>query len=814
MFRVALAIVLAAIVAAVIAFGGAAYVFIHYGSDLPDFRQLAAYEPPVVTRIHAGDGRLLAEFAVEKRVFVPMNAIPRRVVEAFLASEDKNFYSHPGIDAVGILRAAVTNLGHVGENRRPVGASTITQQVAKNFLLGNEVSMARKIKEAILAFRIENALSKDRILELYLNEIYLGFGSYGVAAAALNYFNKGLDELSIGEVAFLAGLPKAPSNYNPIRLPEQARARRDYVLGRMVEDGYITSDEMRAAAAGPVKVHRFEGSDVASADYFVEEVRRQLLAQFGEKGLYSGGLSVRTTLDPRLQEIADRTLRAGLIAYDRRHGWRGPLGHVAAGTPWQQQLANLPRLPEMTSWLRAAVVKLDDRGAEVAVEDGKHGEIPMSELRWARETKKDQRLGPPVRDARDVLSVGDLILVEKIDKDGDGKPLPPNTYGLRQIPDIGGAVVALDPHTGRVFAMNGGFSYALSQYNRATQARRQPGSAFKPFVYLAALGHGYTPSSLILDAPFVLNLGPGLGTWRPSNYTHTFSGPTTMRRGLEASKNLMTVRLAQSIGMDAVAQVAERFHVVDELPRMLSMALGAGETTLLRLTAGYAMFVNGGREIAPTLIDRVQDRHGRTIFRHDQRTCDQCDNVSWNHQEPPALPDDRAQIADPRQAFQIVNMLQGVVERGTGVRIRSVGKPLAGKTGTTNDSNDTWFVGFSPDLAVGVFVGFDQPRTLGPGETGASAAVPIFRDFMAAALKDTPAVPFRIPPGLRLVRVDPNSGLPARGEAKQAILEAFIPGTEPGAEQSTRRRVLDGSEQGDGSEPQAAAPPLDPGGLY
>ena len=810
MFRITIAILVCAIAAVALAFGGAAYVFIHYGRDLPDFRQLAAYEPPVVTRVHAGDGRLLAEFAVEKRAFVPITAIPNRVVQAFLAAEDKNFYNHPGIDAVGIVRAAVTNLSRMGDNRRPSGASTITQQVAKNFLLGNEMSMERKIKEAILAFRIENALSKDRILELYLNEIYLGFGSYGVAAAALNYFNKALDELTIGEVAFLAGLPKAPSNYNPMRQPEQARGRRDYVLGRMVEDGYITLDELRSAAAEPVRVRRFEGFDVASADYFVEEVRRQLLAQYGEKGLYSGGLSVRTTLDPRLQEIADRTLRAGLISYDRRHGWRGPLGKVAAGGNWQQQLANLPRVPELPGWQRALVTKLEERGAEIAVEDGKRGLIPMTELRWARATKEHQRLGPTVQHPRDVVAVGDLILVERLENDGDGKPLPANTYGLRQIPDVGGAVVALDPHTGRVFAMSGGLSYAFSQYNRATQAKRQPGSAFKPFVYLAALDRGFTPSSLILDAPFVLDLGPGLGTWRPSNYSHTFSGPTTMRRGLEQSKNLMTVRLAQSIGIDSVAKVAERFHVVDELPRMLSMALGAGETTVLRLTAAYAMFVNGGHEITPTLIDRVQERHGRTIFRHDQRPCEHCTLVSWNTQEPPSLPDDRPQVADPRQAFQIVNMLQGVVERGTGVRIRSVGKPLAGKTGTTNDSNDAWFIGFSPDLAVGVFVGFDQPKSLGPAETGASVAVPIFRDFMAEALKDTPAVPFRTPPGLRMVRVDPESGLPARGGAKLAILEAFIPGTEPGAE-SADRRVLDGSESG---EPQVVVPRLDPGGLY
>ena len=753
--------------------GGGVFWLLHtYGRDLPDYAQLADYEPPMVSRVHAGDGRLLAEFATEKRVFVPVSAMPRRVIDAFVSAEDKTFFEHPGIDLPGIAAAAVRNLMQIGTDRRPVGASTITQQVTKNFLLTDAVSYRRKIREIVLAFRIERALSKERILELYLNQIYLGFGSYGVAAAAINYFNKSLDELTLAEVAFLAGLPKAPNNYHPKHRPEAARARRDYVIRRLLEDGRIGDPEAALARSRPVETRTPDKVLIAKAEYFVEEVRRELADRFGEAQLYGGGLSVRTTLDPRLQSEADRALRNGLIAYDRRHGWRGPIARIDPDRLWGPQLAELDTESMPDAWQLAMVESVAEAAAEIRLTSGEAGTIPLERLRWARKRLEGQRRGPAVKRVSDVLAPGDAIVVER-------EAEPDGGFALRQIPDIDGALVALDPHTGRVLALTGGFSFEASEFNRATQARRQPGSAFKPFVYLAALDHGLTPSSLVLDAPFVIDQGPGIGKWKPSNYTRRFYGPSPMRIGVEKSRNLMTVRVAQRVGMEAVARHAERLGVVDRLPRMLSMALGAGETTLLRLTAAYAMLVNGGRKIVPTFVDRIQDRNGKTVFRHDRRTCPDCIGVAWTGQEEPEVPDTRERVADPGSAYQVVSMLEGVVERGTGRRIRAVGKPLAGKTGTTNDSLDTWFVGFSPDLAVGVFVGFDAPRTLGVGETGSSVAAPIFRDFMKAALKDEPAIPFRIPPGIRLVRVDAETGLIARGSGKSVILEAFKPGTEP-----------------------------------
>ena len=777
--RIVITLLGVVLLVAVLGGGAGLGLFWHFGKGLPDYRQLADYEPPVMTRVLAADGRLLAEYAVEKRVFVPIEAMPKRVVNAVLSAEDKSFYQHPGVDPFSILRAVVTNLRNLGSDRRPVGASTITQQVAKNFLLTNEVSLDRKIKEAILALRIESVLSKDRILELYLNEIYLGFGSYGVAAAALNYFNKSLGELSVAEAAFLAGLPKAPNNYHPLRYPDAARDRRDWVIHRMRENGVVTAEEADRALATPLSLRRRAEAANARADFFTEEVRRELAGRYGENQLYRGGLSVRTTLDPFLQEIADRILRRGLETYDRRHGWRGPLARIEAGPGWEIRLADVEVPPGLGDWLVSVVLDSDGTSARVGLADGTVGTIPLAELKWAREWRKWQRIGRSVRQASDVLVAGDVVAVAPVSENAKGEAYPAGTLALRQVPDVDGALVALDPHTGRVLAMSGGYDFARSQFNRATQALRQPGSAFKPFVYLAALGAGFTPATLILDAPFVIDQGPGLPKWRPANYTKKFYGPSTMRLGIEKSRNLMTVRLAQTVGMDKVAEYAERFRVVDRLPDQLSMALGAGETTLLRLTTGYAMIVNGGKRIVPSLIDRIQDRNGRTVFRHDGRECPGCRDIFWTSQPVPKIPDTRDQVSDPASAYQMVSMLQGVVERGTGVRIRAIGKPLAGKTGTTNKSNDAWFVGFSPDLAVGVFVGFDEPRSLGPREQGASVAVPIWRDFMAEALKDEPAIPFRIPRGIRLVRVDARTGRPAPPRDKGIIFEAFKPGDEP-----------------------------------
>ena len=761
---------------AVIATGGAVYVFWHFGQSLPDYHQLAHYEPPVTTRVYGGDGRLVAEYAVEKRAYLPIGAIPQRVKDAFLAAEDKNFYEHAGVDPFGIARAVLVNLRNksLGADRRPVGASTITQQVAKNFLLTNEVSIERKIKEAILAFRIERAFPKDHILELYLNEIYLGMGNYGVAAAATNYFNRALEDLTVAEAAYLAALPKAPNNYHPVRHAQAAKERRDWVIGRMFEDGRITRAEYDEAVAEPLVMRpRDQAQMIVGADYFAEDIRRDLAAKYGEQALYKGGLVVRSTVDAELQALASKTLRDGLMAYDRRHGWRGPVAHLNPGPDLQGRLAGIAYPQGGEPWELSVVMSVGEQSAQIGFADGRTGIIGWPEMRWARPWEKEQKVGPSPRRPADVLQVGDVVLVEALTHHDDGKAAAPGHYALRQIPKIEGSLVAMDPHTGRVLAMVGGWAYGKSQFNRATQAQRQPGSSFKPFVYLSALEHGYTPSSLVLDAPIALPQGPGLPLWRPKNYAGDFLGPTTLRVGIEKSRNLMTVRLAQAVGMDTVADYAQRFGIYDKLPHQLAMSLGAGETTVLKLTAAYAQLVNGGKKITPTLIDRIQDRNGRTIFTHDKRFCDGCWPVQYSNQDMPRLPDLREQIVDPVSAYQIVSILEGVVQRGTGRIVSAVGKPLAGKTGTSNDSYDVWFAGFSPDLVAVVFVGFDEPQSLGDKETGSSVAAPVFRDFMMGALKNKPATPFRIPPGVRLVRVDAATGKPAMPGDSKVILEAF-----------------------------------------
>jgi len=756
----------------------------YYGRDLPDYQQLAKYEPPVTTRLHAGDGRLIAEYSRERRLFVPIEAIPKPVIQAFLSAEDKNFYEHSGIDPLGILRAVVQNVANLAQSRRPVGASTITQQVAKNFLLGNEVSLGRKAKEAILAFRIEKTFSKDKILELYLNEIYLGSGAYGVAAAALVYFDKSLYDLTLPEAAYLAALPKAPSNYHPVRHLDRAKARRDWVIERLQEDGVVTVEQARTAIATPLLALARPESELARADWFAEEVRRELAQKFGEKGLYEGGLSVRTTMDPKLQALGERVLRDGLEAYDRRAGgWRGPLAKLQPG----QTLGSLPPFPGLpASWRVASVAALDNDSAALVFADGSKGTLPQTGFRWARKKLSADHFGPAPRMPSEILAVGDVIAVEPIDA-----AKPQAGFNLRQIPEIGGGLVAMDPHTGRILALVGGFDFKISQFNRATQALRQPGSSFKPFVYAAALESGFTPSSLVLDAPFVLDQGPGLPLWKPGNYTDQFYGPSTLRVGIEKSRNLMTVRLAQAIGMDKVAESARRFGIIDNMPQMLSMSLGAGESTLMKMTTAYAELVNGGKKITPTLIDRVQNRTGVTVYRHDKRACDGCMATDWTGQSEPALPDTRAQVIDAVTAYQMVSMLEGVVQRGTGIRIRELNKSLAGKTGTSNDSFDTWFLGFSPDLAVGVFIGYDTPKDMGKRETGSSVSVPVFKAFMAEALQGKPNIQFRVPPGVRLVRVQAETGELARPGDRNVILEAFRPGTEP--QPGERSTVLDGS---------------------
>ena len=801
----------------IIAVSGASlvlFIFQTYGRDLPEYRQLADYEPPVMSRVHGGDGRLLVEYAKEKRVFVPIKAMPRRVVEAFLSAEDHNFYNHPGVDFLSVIRAAITNIKNLGQSKRPIGASTITQQVAKNFLLSNEVSWRRKIKEAILAFRIERALSKDRILELYLNEIYLGFSSYGVATAAINYFDKSLGDLTIAEAAFLAALPKAPNNYNPIHKMKAAISRRNWVIGRMLIDGTIDQNQANLAKKTPLKIRQRSATEYVKAEYFAEEVRRQLVNRYGEEKLYKGGLSVRTTLSPRLQAIANKVLRQGLETYDRRQGWRGPIDQLDDGNrldflnDWQGSLTKFMSFKGLGDHVLAVVLNLKMNEALIGLLDGSVGRIPITEMNWARALLNDNKKGPKIVRPADVLKPGDIIVVDPVTENKNKVSYPKNSYALRQIPEVEGAIVAMDPHTGRILAMSGGYSFERSQFNRVTQAMRQPGSAFKPFVYLAALDQGYTPSTLILDAPFVIDQGPGLPKWRPANYTKKFYGPSTMRLGIEKSRNLMTVRLAQTIGMERISDYAQRLNITNNLGRGLSTALGSRETTLLRLTNAYAMLVNGGKWIIPTLIDRIQDRHGDTIFRHDSRNCINCRAMVWTQQEIPEIADQRAKVTEPTSAYQVVSMLEGVVERGTGRRIKAVGKPLAGKTGTTNDGKDTWFIGFSPDLVVGVFVGFDNPRTLGKRETGSSVAAPIFRDFMLEALRNKSALPFRIPPGIRLVRVNAKSGKQARPGDKQIILEAFKPGTVP----TGRAEVLEGESWA--ADRTGVKPTTGTGGLY
>ena len=777
---------------------GAWMAYAHFSADLPDVDGLRSYQPPVMSRVYAGDARLLAELATERRIFVPEPAIPDIVKRAFVSAEDQNFWTHRGVDPLAILRAGVFDLTHMGEGRRPVGASTITQQVAKNMLLDNQVSIGRKIKEAILALRIEQNLTKDRILELYLNEIYLGMGSYGVAAAAQAYFNKSLDQLTVAEAAFLAALPKAPNNYNPFKFPEAARARRDWVLDRMADDRAITAAQAAAAKAEPIVPKEFHRpAPIPGADWFTEEVRRQLLSQFGADATTQGGLMVRTSLDPALQIDAEKALRDGLMAYDRkRGGWRGPVTHVDLGTAsqanWQVPLAQVARPPGMLpAWKLAVVLKETDGEAQVGWLDDqrgttvpKTGAIALSEIAWARPVR-DGKPGPAPRRVADVMRPGDVVMIEPpasatptaaasaaqasppARKGTAPPPPPPARVTLRQIPLVQGALVSLDPTTGRVLAMVGGWSFEQSQFNRATQAQRQPGSSFKPIVYLTALEHGVSPSQRFLDAPIVLNTAEGM--WRPGNYEGTFGGPTSLRIALEQSLNLVTLRVAQSVGMQAVADTAIAFHMVDSMPRVLPAALGAVETTVLREAGAYAALANGGREVIPSLIDSVQDRDGHVVWRDPGLQCEGCADPA----EPPRINDDRKQIADPQSVFQLVTMMEGVVKRGTGEPAgKGLNRPIAGKTGTSQDFNDAWFSGFTPDLVTTVWVGFDNPASLGENETGGHVAAPIWHDYMAAALRDRPVLTFPQPPGVTMASWNSGSG---------TVTDAFKPNQIPGA---------------------------------
>ena len=761
----------------VVGVAAAAGLLWHFSKDLPDYSQLQDYEPPVMTRVHAADGSLVAEYARERRLYIPIQAVPKMVINAFLAAEDKNFYEHGGLDFTGIARAAVIYLQNYGSSRRPQGASTITQQVAKNFLLTNELSVSRKLKEALLALKIERTYSKDKILELYLNEIYLGLGAYGIAAASLVYFDKAVNELMVPEAAYLAALPKAPNNYHPFRQRERAIERRNWVLDRMAESGFVKTADAEKAKRSPLGVtSKSTSTHTFAGEYFAEEVRRELYERYGEKKLYEGGLSVRTSLDPKLQVLARKTMIDGLVRFDQTQGWRGPVTKIDIGADWGVKLAEVKALSDVAPWRLAVVLEVGDQSARIGLQPGREpggfvskertvGILPVDGLKWARTGGK-----VPTKVSQ-VVNPGDVVYVEPAKTEGQ--------FSLQQVPEISGAMVVEDPQTGRVLAMVGGFSFDQSQFNRATQALRQPGSSFKPFVYAAALDNGYTPSTVVLDAPLEIDQGPGIGVWRPENYEGKFYGPSTLRFGIERSRNVMTVRLAQDIGMPLIADYAKRFGVYDDLPPYLSFSLGAGETTLLRMVTAYAMFDNGGRRIKPTLVDRIQDRYGHTVYKHDERECIGCGVKKWENQPEPSLVDRRQQVLDPMTAYQITSMMEGVVQRGTATVLREVGRPVAGKTGTTNDEKDAWFIGFTPDIVVGVYVGYDKPRHIGRGATGGHLAAPIVRDFLKIALADKPAVPFRVPPGIKLIRVDARTGTRAGPETSRAILEGFKPGTAP-----------------------------------
>ncbi|MER2536514.1 MAG: penicillin-binding protein 1A [Rhizobiaceae bacterium] len=766
-------------IATALGLAAAAAVAIYIGmvaKDLPDYEVLARYEPPVTTRVHASDGALMGEFARERRLYLPIQAVPDRVKAAFLSAEDKNFYKHPGVDIEGIARAALVYV----KGGPMQGGSTITQQVAKNFLLSNEQTFDRKIREAILSFRIEQAYSKDRILELYLNEIFFGLGAYGIAGAALTYFDKSVNELTLADAAYLAALPKGPSNYHPFRYAERAIERRNWVIDQMVENGYATPEEAAKAKATTLGVTpRRGGTYLFAGEYFTEEVRREIIARYGQNALYEGGLSVRTTLDPRLQRMARASMQHGLIKFDTLRGYRGPVKSIELGADWGKALSEVKGLDDVPEWKLAVVLDAADDGVQIGIQPGREasgairadrdtGLIGKEDMSFAMRHIVDGKL-VRAKSPADVLKVGDVVYAEK-KQEGQG-------YLLRQVPAVSGGMVAMDPHTGRVLAMVGGFSYSQSEFNRATQAMRQPGSSFKPIVYAAALDNGYTPASVIMDGPITIKTGDTV--WSPKNYDGKAAGPATLRSGIERSRNLMTVRLANDMGMNLVAEYAERFGVYDKMLPVLAMSLGSGETTVMRMVSAYSVMANGGRQIKPSLIDRIQDRYGKTVYRHEERSCEGCNASEWSNQAEPVLVDNSEQVLDPMTAYQITSMMEGVIQRGTATTLLDLKRPIAGKTGTTNDEKDAWFIGYTPNLVVGLYMGYDTPQPLGKGATGGGLAAPIFKEFAAQALKDTPVVDFQVPQGMKLIAIDRKTGMQASEGAPGTILEAFKPGTGP-----------------------------------
>ncbi len=722
-----------------------------YSNDIPDYKFLKSYKPPVSSKVYSRNGELVADFSKEKRVFVPYNAIPKNVINSFLSAEDKNFFSHPGVDAKGVLRAVINNISNIIASKRLEGASTITQQVAKNFLLTNEVSLNRKIKEAILAFRIERALSKERILELYLNQIYLGSGAYGVAAASLEYFDKSIRELNYAEAALLAALPKAPSKYNPYKNKELAKFRRNLVLKNLNENNYITSEWLEKLSNQEINLKKKQKIYLEDAQYYIEDVRKNVIESLTYDKVYKQGLNINTPIDLNLQKIATNSLRSGLISYDRRKGWRGALINIPYNSNWYKELDKY-KLEKSINWKLAIVKKLNKFSAIVETIDKDEGVIEYKDITW---TKKE---------FKQLLKIGDIIYVKQI-KD--------KKYSLQQLPKINGGIVVMDPYTGRVLALNGGFSFKRSEFNRATQAKRQPGSAFKPFVYALALENNYTPTSLVLDAPLVLDQGDDLKLWKPENYGKKFYGPSTVRTGLEKSRNLMTVRIAQDLGLDKIINYSKKLSIYENPEELLSISLGSAETTLIKLTSAYSVFVNGGKLVEPVLIDRIQDSEGNTIYNNDKTSCVNCEAISYLSNDYPELKNKYMQIFSEETAYQMTSILEGVVQRGTAKKLRDLKLNIAGKTGTTNNNTDTWFIGFTSNLLVGVYVGMDSPTPLGKFETGSKTALPIFKNFIKNSVKKSEARPFKAAKDTVMMVVDPSTGLKAKFTSKNTIIEVF-----------------------------------------
>ena len=722
-----------------------------YSNKLPDYKYLKNYKPPVSSKLYSGKGTLVSDFSAEKRIFVPYESIPDIVINAFLSAEDKNFFSHPGVDAKGVIRAFKNNFFNLLNSKRLEGASTITQQVAKNFLLNNEVSIDRKIKEAILAFRIERALSKERILELYLNQIYLGEGSYGIASASLRYFDKSINELNYSEAALLAALPKAPSKYNPYKNKKLAKFRRDLVIKNIFENSYIDNNNYNKLIKSEIKLRKRKRIYLEDSRYFVEEVRKKVINNYGFNKVYKQGFNIKTPIDLKLQNIATKALRIGLEKYDKRRGWRGPLLNKKLNNKWIEGLEKFS-IEKSIGWEIAIVKRVDKFETVIETKNNKNGIIPHQDVRWTR------------KDFNQLFEIGDIIYVKKKNE---------GYYSLKQIPLANGGIIAMDPFSGRILAMSGGFSFKKSEFNRTTQALRQPGSAFKPFIYALALENNFTPSTLILDAPIVLNQGTDLKKWKPENYGKKFYGPSTLRTGVEKSRNLMTVRVAQELGIDKIIAFSKKLKIYENPKELMSISLGSEETTLLKITAAYCSFVNGGKLVDPILIDRIQDSEGNTIFNNEKRICDNCNQISFNGDKIPKIKNNFKKIFSSQTAYQMTSILEGVIKRGTGKDLRDLNLQIAGKTGTTNKNTDAWFIGFTSNLVIGVYVGHDNPKTLGKIETGSRAAMPIFKEFVKNAVSNFEARPFKVAKGIKMMVIDSETGKKADFGSKKTIIESF-----------------------------------------